>query len=63
MIELIVEDYCQECPMFTPDIDRTIARSWDDKKMMLSTTVFCQHAYRCREMAKHFKEGEKHERQ
>lgn len=58
MIELIVEDYCQECPEFKPDINRTIQRSWDDKTMVLSTTVFCEYAYRCREMEKHFRRNE-----
>ncbi len=61
MIELIVEDYCQECPEFSPDINRTITRSWDDKTMILSTTVFCKYAYRCREMEKHFKKDKAEE--
>lgn len=55
MIKLIVEEYCQECPEFTPDIEQTIARSWDDKGMILYTTVFCKYAYRCRQMEKFFK--------
>ena len=53
------EDYCQECPEFEPDTSSEIMRSWDDKKMVLSTTVFCKYAYRCREMAKHFEKGDK----
>ena len=54
MIELIVADYCQECPEFTPDASSTIARSWDGKKMVLNTSVFCRYADRCREIAKRF---------
>ena len=61
MIELIVENYCQECPEFSPDINQTITRSWDDKTMVLSTTVFCKYAYRCREMEKHFKKDKAEE--
>lgn len=32
MIELIVEDYCQECPEFTPDTSQQIAHSFDGNK-------------------------------
>ena len=31
MIELIVEEYCQECPEFSPDIGKDIARAWDNR--------------------------------
>lgn len=58
MIELIVEEYCQECPEFTPDTKQTITRSWDDKDIILCTTVFCKYAYRCKEMAKHFEKND-----
>lgn len=58
MITLIVEDYCQECPMFEPDINREIAGSWDGSRIVLDTTVFCKSAYKCREMQKHFEKQE-----
>lgn len=59
MIELIVQDYCQECPEFTPETSSTITRSWDGNEMALNTSVFCRYAYRCREIAKRFG-GDKH---
>jgi hypothetical protein len=54
MIELIVEEYCQECPEFSPDIDKDIARAWNNGKMIFNTTVFCKYAYRCKQMEKYF---------
>lgn len=58
MIELSVEDYCQECPEFDPEVNRSIIRSWDDSKLFLSTNVFCKYAQRCKAMEKHFSKGE-----
>lgn len=58
MIELSVEDYCQECPEFDPETTKNILRSWDDSKLYLSTNVFCKYAHRCKAMEKHFNKEE-----
>ncbi len=52
MIKLYVEDYCQTCPDFSPDIERT--RVWAGTENILNTNVFCSYKDRCEQIAKRF---------
>lgn len=55
MIELEVEEYCSQCPEFTPDVDKREATMWaHDFRLMeekavrqCDTIVRCKHAARC----------------
>lgn len=55
MITLKVEDYCQNCPEFDPDVDKDRYETIDydmrarssDRVVFCSTTVTCQHRHRC----------------
>ena len=51
MINLIVEEYCDECPYFKPEVDKEDitceALYWADRRVRSNTTITCQHASRC----------------
>lgn len=56
MIELVVEEYCSECPEFEPDVDRdetaaTITDFSEPKGFRIirscNTIIRCTHAARC----------------
>lgn len=55
MIELVVEEYCSQCPEFEPDVDKKeTTLQYQDFKSMINETVRqcdtivrCKHAARC----------------
>lgn len=57
MIRLIVEEYCQNCPEFEPDVNKDKQEMVDidlvsfmgreKRKVFCNTTVACQHRDRC----------------
>ena len=61
MIKLEVEDYCQSCPEFEPDVDKDIDRYFVDtfdpfdpfdterrEHVVCDTIIRCEHRGRCR---------------
>lgn len=58
MIRLEVEEYCSQCPEFTPDVDKNEETlQYQDFKLMINETirrcntiVRCKHATRCAEI-------------
>ena len=53
MIELKVEDYCQECPDFKADVDKSCQRYYDHRLHAI-TIVRCEWAERCKQICKRF---------
>lgn len=54
MIEIKVEDYCQNCPEFDPGVEaETLYFDGYDTERL--TTVFCVHRRRCEAIAKSLK--------
>ena len=48
MINLIVEEYCANCPEFEPKVGKEdITCYWADRRVRFNTTITCQHASRC----------------
>ena len=58
-IELKVEDYCDGCGEFEPDVDKTCYYSIE--KVCTNTTIRCEHADLCRRLAEHLKSQKKEE--
>ena len=58
-ITLKVEDYCQNCPEFEADVDKTKEIAFThisfNEEVMISTTttITCVHRDRCAELRKH----------
>jgi len=44
-ITLKVDDYCQNCPEFEPDVHRQVIYSMDEK--LLDTAIRCEHRVKC----------------
>ena len=44
-ITLKVDDYCQECPEFEPDVHRQVIYGMDER--MFDTTIRCEHRGKC----------------
>lgn len=59
MIELRVEDYCQNCDEFEPvaEVMESHDIAMEDKECL--TKVSCKHAHRCSELIKHLKKERK----
>nr|DAU60910.1 MAG TPA: hypothetical protein [Caudoviricetes sp.] len=47
MIELKVEDYCQNCSEFKPDVNKEFSYA-DDEVIYSLMTVFCENASKCK---------------
>ena len=60
MIELKVEDYCQDCPRFEADVQCQQYYSMD--YMTCATTVKCKFRKQCRNIMKYLKEQSKKEK-
>ena len=45
MIKLYVEDYCQNCPEFEPDVDKKTMHA--DRKLINITDIRCEHRHIC----------------
>ena len=55
MITVEVEEYCQDCMDFEPDVEKPIVLYTDtDRYALLSGTVIrCEHRQRCKTIASH----------
>lgn len=51
MIELQVEDYCQECAAFEPEVRSAVIYN-DNKIAERQTLVFCNHRNTCKHIYK-----------
>lgn len=58
MIKLEVEDYCQNCDEFEPDVRKDQFFAGGDV-YCTETTVRCEHRMRCATLVKYFKEAAK----
>ena len=57
MVKLEVEDYCQSCPEFEPDVDKDIRRGYVEsfdpfdlerrERVECNTIIRCEHRGRC----------------
>lgn len=60
MINLKVEQYCDNCPEFEPDLETEAVEKFllnhSDVETYYEHKVRCAHAKRCRSIANHFKE-------
>lgn len=54
MIELVIEDYCQNCNMFEADVDRIRGYS-DGRKIYTDTTISCKNKDLCNNMKNYLK--------
>lgn len=54
MIKLEVEEYCQECPAFEPDVD---SNTWydptDNLPSVSDTIIHCRYRKRCANMVRY----------
>lgn len=50
MIELCVEDYCQNCPDFRANVEQTDWTIFSDS-VKYDTKIYCKNRDRCRVMA------------
>lgn len=53
-IELQVEDYCQKCPDFEPDVTKLLATGLG--KEPITTTITCKRKRRCAGLVRYLKE-------
>lgn len=54
MISLKVEDKCQNCPYFHPDVERIDATTLEGKKNFIQT-VYCENNDFCNEIEEYLK--------
>ena len=55
MIQLSIEDYCQDCPDFNARVDRDTLYDNRNIKTGYCTSITCQYAHRCRNIARMIK--------
>ena len=57
MIRVDVEDYCQECLEFTPDVTSPIRIDSDDNKtpVFTDTVIQCKYRKRCANIVRYLK--------
>lgn len=55
MIKLCVEDYCQDCTEFEPDVQKVTL--FGGKRDIADTTIFCEHRERCEHIKEFLSEG------
>ena len=57
MIELKIEDYCQNCPEFTPELNTQSYSKESFFEPVIETEYYhivgCVHAERCKEITRH----------
>lgn len=58
MITLHKATYCEECPEFEAETERTFAGD-----MCIQTRIYCKHSQRCRNIYKYIKEQAEREAQ
>ena len=64
MINLLVKDYCYDCPEFEADVEKeTFVTNdlccYDTEKTVTNTNIGCEHAVRCAGMVEYLKEQAK----
>lgn len=59
MIELKVEDKCQNCPNFSPTVDVIDISKLEDKEKCLMQTVYCKNKDFCKNMENYLRNKEK----
>ena len=55
MIRLDIDNYCQSCPDFKPDVEKYVYGYLNDIEAV-NTTIRCEHRDRCRVMVQRLKE-------
>ena len=58
MIELIVEDYCQNCTDFEPVAEHKIMKA-NFETIVMDTEVICKNRRKCQRMMTHLMQGAK----
>lgn len=53
MIDLEVQNYCENCPDFEADVIKT--NLWCNDKIVRKTIVCCENRYRCESLVDHLK--------
>jgi hypothetical protein len=53
MINLIVEDYCHECPDFEAEVRKGAKASTIDGHVARCTNIFCVHRLKCDRIARY----------
>lgn len=46
MIKLIVDGYCENCPEFCTDVEKTY--TYTDELQITNTVIMCKHRNRCK---------------
>jgi len=57
MIKVEVEEYCQQCLDFEPEVEKPVAAYTDSDRYIYfgDTIVRCEYRHRCKTMAQHIK--------
>lgn len=53
MIELIVNDFCEDCPEFEPDVEKCVIECGWGNTLKHDTTIKCKHEDRCVNIVKY----------
>lgn len=53
MILLNVEDYCQDCPGFEPEMERMRIEEFATTEQSWSTVIVCSNRRKCKRMYEH----------
>lgn len=53
MIKLEVEEYCNECPNFEPEVAKINIDGFF--KVVCNTNIFCEHRHKCNNIAEYMK--------
>ena len=66
MINLYIDDYCQNCPEFEPDVNKNQMYCEDicgnSPIVRNDTSIRCEHWMRCKEIVEWLRQEEKDER-
>lgn len=54
--DLRLEKYCEFCPYFKPDVDKTEITSYKDSTPKFLTTISCEHHGKCEQIMARAKE-------
>lgn len=54
MIKLELEEYCDKCPNFEPEVAKINVDGFF--KVECNTTIFCEHRHKCNCIAKYMKD-------
>lgn len=56
MIHLQIEEYCHECPEFTPLKDTTYRRDPGGRTIAVDNPIYCGNFVKCMNIAKYLKQ-------